>query len=142
MERLHGFHKVKHEGGILITCIFYNPKTKQEIRITVDDREYPYGESPLLSHAYSEILEEVRRMPINDRVRRQRLFDNGHVVEGATIEVVKGRKYQKGDRGVVTKVYDHKDTYGRWVAEYCLTDNGMKINTANVNVVQELGIAE
>lgn len=140
MERLEGFVKIAQENGTLVRCDLYNPITKEKISVVVDDHEYPYMEGPCVSRQYPhEVLEKIREMPVDVDMLKQYKFDAGLVVVGATIEVVKGRKYSKGDRGVVTKVYDYKDRYGRWVAEYCLTSNGMKINTANVRLVGELG---
>ena len=137
MEKLKGYHKIEHSGFLLITCKLYNPETRDVKRVTVEDFDYPYGESPHLSleEFTLEELEKIRGMEIDKEARRLYNLHQGRVDVGAIIEVVKGRKYPAGTRGKVIKVYDIKDCYGRFIAEYCITDNGLKVATKNVKVI-------
>ena len=136
LKEHEGYHKIDHSGGSLITCYLYNPETRDLKRYVVDDMEYNYGHG-LISDEYDmKTLEYIRySMDENDEVKRLYNLHQGNVDVGATIEVVKGRKYPAGTRGKVTKVYDYLDRYGRFVAEYCLTNNGLKVSTKNVVVV-------
>ena len=136
IKNLEGFKKINHsvDGG-LVTCTMYNIDTKEIKRIVVDDLEYQYGNG-LISHEYTiKELEYISDLRIDEETLKQWKKDNKILYVGCKVEVIKGRKYPKGTQGIITKIYDYKDCYGRYVAEYCLTDNGMKINTANVVMI-------
>ncbi len=135
MERLKGYKKIKHSGGSLITCELYNPATKDLKRVIVDDMEYQYGDGLINRDYPMEVLEAIRSMPIDDNTLYQYNIDQGIPCVGAKIEVVKGRKYPKGQQGKIINMYDYKDCYGRYVTTYCITDNGMKITTNNIKVI-------
>ena len=69
---IEGFYKIAVDGGSLVTCKLYNPKTKELLDVIVDDYEYPYGEGPFIYGMYKEgftptMLEEIRRMPLTKR---------------------------------------------------------------------------
>lgn len=132
MKQLEGFYKIASSGGSLVSSTFYNPITKETKRIITDDLEYQYGDGLISRDFTLTELETIHDMSINKDVLKQYNIDNSIPFIGAKIEVVKGRKYTKGSQGVIDKLYDYKDKYGRFVAVYCITDNGMKINTDNV----------
>ena len=135
MKKLKDFYKIGSNGGSLQTSIFYNPLTKEVKRIITDDLEYQYGDGLINRDFDIEELKKISSMPIHQETLRQYNIDNNIAFVGAKIEVIKGRKYKKGSQGVINKVYDYKDRYGRFVAVYCITDNGMKINTENITVI-------
>lgn len=133
---LKTYKKIGHEvNGGLVTCIFYDTATKDIKKIIVDDLEYNYGDGYINSNYTTDQLEMFRSMSIDGEALRQYKIDNNILFVGAEIEVIKGRKYKKGERGIITKIYDYNDCYGRFVATYCLTDNNMKINLNNVKMV-------
>ena len=136
MKQLEGFYKIASIGGSLQTSVFYNPVTKEVKRIITDDLEYQYGDGLINRDFTLTELEIIHDMPINQDTLKQYNIDNNIPFVGAKIEVIKGRKYQKGSQGIINKLYDYKDKYGRFVAVYCITDNGMKINTDNITMVK------
>lgn len=67
---------------------------------------------------------------------QERLGKDGFWAEpGDIIEVVKGRKFPKGQRFVFRKRYEFKDIYGRTQAFYCYTEDHQKVNSDNVIIV-------
>lgn len=135
MKQLEGFFKINSRGGSLVSSTFYNPATKEIKRIITDDLEYQYGDG-LISRDFSlSDLEIIHDMDINQEVLKQYNTDNNIPFIGAKIEVIKGRKYAKGSQGIINTLYDYKDKYNRFIAVYCITDNGMKINTGNVSII-------
>lgn len=136
---LEGYYKIKESRGSLVKVFMYNPDTKDLKSIIVDDYEYQYGDGFMDKYVdlYGfEYLEKIRNEPINEKILFKYNVDNDIICKGMMIEVVKGRKYKKGLRGIVEKIYPYKDKYGRWVADYIITDNGMKINMNNVEIVK------
>lgn len=136
VKKLEGFYKIKSDGGSLQKSIFYNPDTKEIKGIITDDLEYQYGDG-LINREFSlSELEDISDMNINESVLKQYNIDNNIPFIGAKIEVIKGRKYSKGMQGIVNKIYDCKDRYGRFISTYCNTDNGMKISSDNIRVLE------
>ena len=118
MKQLEGLYKIGSNRGSLVASIFYNPTTKEVKRIITDDLEYQYGDG-LINHDFTLTeLEIIHDMDINKDALKQYNIDNNIPFVGAKIEVIKGRKYTKGTKGIINKVYDYKDRYGRFVAVY------------------------
>ena len=136
MKSLDGFKKIGHSGGSLITVVMFNPQSGETKRVNVRDYDYDdvYGGLSSSELSPSE-KDELYYMDIDTDAENEWKFRNGIPYVGCEVEVVKGRKYSNGERGKVVKMYDCKDRYGRFVAKYIITDNGMKINKDNVKVV-------
>ena len=136
MYKLQDYKKVYHTvGGGLIIVGLYNVDTKDLKKIIVDDLEYHHGGGMIDSNYTIEELKLIANLSIDENALYQYNYDNGVICTGMTIEVVKGRKYKKGTKGTVIKRYPYYDKYGRWVADYILTDNGLRINVNNVKIV-------
>ena len=139
MKKLEGFKKIGHRGGSFVKVEMWNPETKEFKAICVRDYEYSDMYGMGLS-AYNEDFtpdekDELYYMDIDEDALNDYNFEHSIPYVGCEVEVVKGRKYSHGDRGRVVKMYDYKDKYGRFIAKYIITDNGMKINKDNVKVV-------
>lgn len=136
IRNLKGYKKISHVGGSLVTVVMFNPESGDVKHVRVRDYDYEdiYGgmsSSELTPHEKDELYD----MDIDKEAAKEWKFRNNVPYEGCEVEVVRGRKYNHGDRGKVVRMYDYKDRYGRFVAEYIITDNGIKINRANVKVV-------
>lgn len=123
---MNGFKKVAEQGGTYITATFYNPETGETKSQCVRDYDYADG---------SRDNDELYYMPIDEDARKQWLHSRGIILEGDTIEVVKGRKVKVGTVSVVVKTREIKDRYGRWVADYVVLENGEQTNVANCRLV-------
>jgi len=128
MEIREGFYKVDQSGGCFITAIFYNPETKETISECV--RDYDYADC-------SRDNDELYYMKINEEVRKQYLHDNGVILVGDTVKVVKGRKVPIGTIAKITDKKPYKDRYGRTQAMYVYFDNGMRTNENNCVLVAQ-----
>lgn len=117
-----GFKKVAQSGGSYVVATFYNVLTGETKTACV--RDYDYSDC-------SRDNDELYNMPIDEEVRRLWLHSQGHILEGDTVEVVKGRKVKIGTVGKVTGKRDIKDRYGRLVAVYVILDTGESTNVAN-----------
>ena len=135
-EMLKGYFKIADSYGSFCSVVMYNPSTKDYKKINVRDYDYEYIYDGLTANYDEKILDELYYMDINKEVLLQYKIDNGIVAVGMEIEIVKGRKYPKGTKGTVVKKYSYKDKYGRWLANYIITDTGMKVNVANVKIVK------
>ena len=136
MKGLEGYRKIAQTSGSFITVKMFNPQTGDIKHINVRDYDYQNIYEGLSSSEYTpEEKDELYYMDIDEKALSDWKYRNNVPYKGCEIEVVRGRKYKHGDRGKVVKMYDVKDKYGRYVAEYIITDNGMKINRANVKVV-------
>jgi|GEM_PF-6850715 hypothetical protein len=70
-----------------------------------------------------------------DETERNAYFRHLGIIQvGDIIEVVKGKKYPHGTRGIVTFVYEYQRPNGSGFVTYCLTDNGMKVAAKNVKI--------
>ena len=121
------FYKVAHNGGTYVTATLFNPVTKESKTFCV--RDYDYADC-------SRDNDEYYYMEINEEARRAWWHNNGIILEGDVVEVVKGRTFAHGFKGTVRKLCDFKDRYGRWVATYAYFEEGGKINVANCKLVE------
>ena len=60
----------------------------------------------------------------------------GVVLEGDTVEVVKGRKIPVGTIAVIKEFRDWKDQYGRVQTVYAVFEDGRKTNVENCRLVK------
>ena len=116
------FYKVSHDGGTLVTGMFFNPITMEEKSEVLRDYEYSDCRRDNDELYYMEIDEEVKRIWKHH---------HGAILEGDVVEVVKGRKIPIGYIGTVRKIYPYHDRYGRWVADYVYFTDGQKTNIDN-----------
>ena len=122
MKDLTGFYKVEQSGGCYVSATFYNPDTKEEYCCCV--RDYDYADC-------SRDNDELYYMTINEDIRRQWLHDNGVILVGDTVKVVKGRKVPIGTIAKIIDKKPYKDRYGRTRAIYAYLNNGTKTNINN-----------
>lgn len=135
LEKLKGYKKIHESYGSLRKVTMYNTTTRDKKCIITDDMEYEY-QGGHTSTEYTGIeLKKLWDMHIDEDALLQYKKDNGIMHIGAKIEVIKGRKYPRGTTGTVIKLYDYKDKYGRFIAEYCITDNNLKVDTKNVQII-------
>ena len=123
-----GFFKVGEDGGTYVVACFYNPTTHETFTKCV--RDYDYSDC-------SRDDDELYYMPINQDARRQWLHHLGEILEGDTVEVVKGRKVPIGTTGIVKAKKPFYDKYGRCQAIYVYLDNGYRTNESNCVLVKE-----
>lgn len=124
---MEGFKKVAQSGGTFIVATFYNPETGEIKSQCVRDYDYADG---------SRDNDELYDMPIDEEARKQWFHSKGIILEGDTVEVVKGRKVKVGTVAVVTGKREIKDRYGRWLADYVILDNGEQTNVDNCRIVR------
>lgn len=118
-----GFKKVAESGGTYVVARFFNPETKEEYGQCV--RDYDYDDC-------RNDDDEAYYAPIDEDARREWLHFNGHVVVGDTVKVVRGRKVPIGTVGVIDRIYDWKDCYGRVQTTYVVLEDGQRTSIANV----------
>ena len=127
-ELANGYYKVNQHGGTFVVATFFNPDTG-DVQ-TVVARDYDYDDK-------SRDNDWAYYMDIDQNARRIWLHANGYILEGDTVEVVKGRKIPVGTVAVVRKIYDWCDKYGRVQAVYALFEDGRKTNVENCRLVKE-----
>ncbi len=123
-----GFYKVGQSGSCYVSATFYNPETKETKTCCV--RDYDYADC-------SRDDDDLYYMEINEEVRKQFMHDNGYILIGDTVKVVKGRKVPIGTVAKVTDERIYKDRYGRIRTLYVYLDNGMKTNINNCELMNE-----
>lgn len=124
MENYNGFYKVSVNNGGVCSCTFFNPDTKEsfsEIVWDIDDDRLLWDEK----------IQILRYLPLDYEVRKIWLHHNGIIVEGDTVEVIKGRKIPIGYIGIVKEIKPFRDKYGRWQADYIYFTDGKKTNYNN-----------
>ena len=126
-EEMNGFYKVEQSGGTFITATFFNPETSEIMTKVV--RDYDYIDR-------SRDDDELYYMPIDESAKRAWMHENGFILDGDTIEVVKGRKVKIGTIARVAKIKKVYDSYHRWVADYAILDNGEATNVKNCKVLE------
>ena len=116
-----GMYKVERScTGKMVFETLFDPRTGNEKTVMVDDYEY----DPSFILANSEAARQVSPLGVVPAVRDYyaALVASRNVgrrpVVGCAFEVQKGRKYPKGSKGYVTKVYMAEDRYGRPVGLY------------------------
>ena len=117
-----GFRKVEQSGWTYITAHFYNPQTGETMYGCVRDYDYEDCRND---------NDDLYYMPIDAEARRAYLHSIGIILDGDTVEVVKGRKVPVGTVGKVTKKYEVNDKYGRWVADYVVINGEFRTNVTN-----------
>lgn len=118
-----GFLKVAQEGGTYVVATFFNPGTGESYTKCV--RDYDYSDC-------SRDDDDAYYMEIDPDARRAWLRSQGVVSVGDKVRVVKGRKVPVGTVGVVARMFDWKDCYGRVQTRYCVLDGGVKVSVDNV----------
>lgn len=125
----------------------WNPETHECMNVACEDTDYDDSFTMgLVSHSYSpEDRSAMLRMPYfggskdtkkaYEAWKREEDFKAGRILEGFTVEVVKGRKYPIGTKGVVKGFSDYRDRYGRVRTTYVVTEDGKRIPTQNVVAV-------
>lgn len=118
-----GFKKIAESGGSYVTALFFNPETGESYSACVRDYDYYDGLRDDDEAYYAPIDEDALR-----------LFNHKHgiISVGDTVKVVKGRKVKIGTVGVVDKIYDWKDRYGRPQTRYVVFENGERTSIGNV----------
>ena len=135
-KEFKGFVKIFHMGGTLVECLLYNLETKKTAKFIVEDYDDMYGHGFITGGYDLEVLEYIRRMPINMEARRHHAIHVlGRIAEGARVKVVKGRKYPKGMVGVVERIYTYRVPNTRKEIDYAVLNNGAKINIKNLELV-------
>lgn len=123
-----GFYKVDQTGGSFIIATFFNPATTEYYTEVVRDYDYSDG---------SRDKDDLYYMPINETARRAYLHQNGEILPGDMVMIVKGRKVKPGTVGKVTRTRDIKDRYNRYVATYIVLEDGQQTNKDNAILVMD-----
>lgn len=129
MQNYNGFYKVATTGFSLTMATFFNPETKESFT----SRVWDIDDDRLL---YDDEIQILRNMPIDESVHRQYLHHIGHILEGDTVEVYKGRKIPIGYTGIVKAIKPFCDRYGRWQANYIYFADGQRTNYNNCRLVK------
>ena len=95
-------------------------------------RDYDYDDG-------SRDNDELYYMQINEEVRTIYLHDNGIILAGDTVKVVKGRKVPIGTIAKVVSLTEYKDRYGRFQCIYANLDNGQRTNLYNCELLNKRG---
>lgn len=137
-----GFRKIgqRLSGGVVWVAM-WNPETKSRIEVPVEDYEYQYGDGPFVAPAVAEYglgeLERLHDADIDDDALRDFNIHEGVVFKGAEVRVDRGRKVPVGTVGVVSRIRDVHDRYGRPVATYAdiVSEDGSRHSTSIENLV-------
>ena len=121
------FYKVTHEGGTLVTGMFFNPVTKEEDYRVLRDYEY---------EDCSRDNDEWYKMPIDEEAFREWKHHHGEILQGDKAKVIKGRTIEHGFIDTVKNIHKLKDKYGRYIATYIYFNDGRKINIKNCELVK------
>lgn len=148
-NEIDGFVKVdKTYGGGLWSVGLWNPETHEHKRVVCEDTDY--NDSFTMGMVSREYDAQTRiwmllHMPyfggsleIKGRYEAWKYQQNvkaNHIMEGMTIEVVKGRKYPIGTRGVVKGFSSFYDRYGREQTRYVVTTDGKRIPYQNCKAI-------
>ena len=125
-----GFKKVSESGGCYVTARFFNPETGEEYSSCVRDYDNSDG---------SRDDDEAYYAPIDEEALKLWKRKHGIVSVGDCVKVVRGRKLPIGRIGIVTRIYDWKDMYGRVQTRYCEFSDGygetLRTSLANVELI-------
>ena len=138
------FYKVDEDFKYSLKYItMFNPITKEEKSILVDDTEYGYLERYDLDYTPEEIEFLRYDLQINDIVRTLWLDSKNIIHIGSKVKVIKGRKVKIGTEAIVKDMYDYKDKYGRYVTTYLVFEDGQKTSINNcVNITNNIIVME
>ncbi len=125
-----GFYLVKTEGFSVSYGTFFNPTTKEKFERCIWDIDDPRVEN-------EPEVRALRALPRSDAAARAYWRHVGKIQVGDLVEVYKGRKVPKGYRGVVVKIWDWRDCYGRSQTTYVNFADGQKTNISNCRLVEE-----
>lgn len=126
-----GFYLVKTDGFSVTYGTFFNPVTKECFKKRIwDNDDWQVENEPevqalrMLPHANEAVMKAYNRFI-------------GKIQVGDLVEVYKGRKVPKGYRGVVVKIWEWHDCYGRGQTTYVNFSDGQKTSISNCRLVEE-----
>ena len=130
IKKYEGFHKVAHNGGTLTEVVLFDGK--QQVNVVIDDSEYQLPtDSPYVRKDLTrEDIASLSRMPVESDWRDRWLVEwCGTPVVGCKGVAVKGRK--RGGSGIVRRIYDVCNRYGKAVARYIELSDGTRTAQQN-----------
>ena len=146
---IDGFVKVgKDYAGRIWYVSLWNPETNETKTVACEDTDYADSFTMgLVNYNYDAKTRiwMLLHMPyfggslkLKEQYEAWRYQQNvkaNHIMEGMTIEVVKGRKYPIGTRGVVKGFSSFCDRYGREHTGYVVTTDGKRIPYENCRAI-------
>lgn len=145
---IDGFVKVSRDYSARIWFVsLWNPDTKEFKTVACEDTEYDRPTMGMVSREYDAATRiwMLVKMPYfggSEDVKRayeawkyQKSLEANHIMVGMTVEVVKGRKYPIGTRGVVKGFSSYYDRYGREQTRYVVTTDGKRIPQCNCKAI-------
>lgn len=146
---IDGFVKVSRDyAGRIWYVNLWNPETNETKTVACEDTDYADSFTMgMVSYSYDAKTRiwMLLHMPFfggslklkeqYEAWKYQQNVKANHIMEGMTIEVVKGRKYPIGTRGVVKGFSSFYDRYGREQTRYVVTTDGKRIPYQNCKVI-------
>ena len=147
-KSIDGFVKVSRDYSARIWFVsLWNPETKEFKTVACEDTDYDRPTMGMVSGEYDAHtrMYMLAKMPffggskeVKDAYESWNYQQNvkaNHIMVGMTIEVVKGRKYPIGTRGVVKGFSSYCDRYGREHTRYVVTTDGKRIPQQNCKAI-------
>ena len=131
MNKHKGFFLVNTDGFSVTYGTFFNPTTKERFTKRIwDNDDWRVENEPE--------VQALRALPRPDEAVMKAYYRSiGKIQVGDLVEVYKGRKIPKGYRGVVVKIWDWRDQYGRSQTTYVNFQDGQKTSIYNCRLVEE-----
>lgn len=131
LKQYEGFYLVSTDGFSVTYGVFFNPTTKERFTKRIWDNDDWRVEN-------EAEVQALRMLPRpTEAVMKAYYRFIGEIQVGDLVEVYKGRKIPKGYRGVVVKIWNWRDQYGRSQTTYVNFPDGQKTNIANCRLVEE-----
>lgn len=131
LKQYEGFYLVNTDGFSVTYGTFFNPTTKERFTKRIwDNDDWRVENEPE--------VQALRMLPRPDETVMKAYYHFiGKIQVGDLVEVYKGRKIPKGYRGVVVKIWDWRDQYGRSQTTYVNFQDGQKTSISNCRLVEE-----
>lgn len=131
LKQYEGFYLVNTDGFSVTYGTFFNPTTKERFTKRIwDNDDWRVENEPE--------VQALRALPRPDETVMKAYYRFiGKIQVGDLVEVYKGRKVPKGYKGVVVKIWNWRDQYGRSQTTYVNFADGQKTNIGNCRLVEE-----
>ena len=131
LKQYEGFYLVNTDGFSVTYGTFFNPTTKERFTKRIwDNDDWRVENEPE--------VQALRALPRPDETVMKAYYRFiGKIQVGDLVEVYKGRKVPRGYKGVVVKIWNWRDQYGRSQTTYVNFADGQKTNIDNCRLVEE-----
>lgn len=130
-NKYKGFYLVKTDGFSVSYGTFFNPVTRECFeKMLWDNDDWRVENEPE--------VQALCALPRADEAVMKIWYRHiGKIQIGDLVEVYKGRKVPKGYRGVVVKIWEWRDHYGRGQTTYVNFADGQKTSISNCRLIKE-----